>query len=597
MTQAIPIRYRVVFLSFLVSALLYIDRFVLTYVQSYVRDDLGLTRRETGWLLSAFFWSYALAQVPSGWLTDRYGPRRMLTLYIVAWSAGTAAMGWVHGFAMLLLTRLAIGIAQAGAYPACASVVGRWAPMSGRGIANAIVTFGGRLGSGITPLVTAALLMLYAGRSTSPDVQPRDILVPHHLAVQLSAARELADSDDLDEEAAARRDVLLRVVSGMSPEEISELERLAAEAAGASNVSRPSARDRLTGLPSDVARATPLAVQPRDREFWAALLTRTSRGPLLASPEQLLSLPVEREVRRSYAAGDIPSSEHPRLNRLILESALPGSLRSMYAAGWRHVMMIFGAGGLVIAAGYWIVVRDRPAEHPRVTREELATINEGRLPLASTGAPGRLPIRAIVASPSLWLISFLQLCTNIGWTFLVLQLPEYLQKVQNCSLETRSFHASIPIWAGWVGMFLGGWFTDWCTRRFGLRLGRMVPLSGTRFVAAGAFLMMMFEPSLWTATAMFSLVAFSTDVGVPAVWAYNQDVGGRYIASVLGWGNMWGNIGSALSPLIVVEALERFGDWSVPFGICAGAFAAAGVCGLFIDATRPIDEASASPRG
>src|SRR5690349_9848290 len=100
------IRHRVVFLAFLTSVLLYLDRFVLTYVERIIRLDLGLTEKQIGWGLSAFFWSYALFQVPSGLLTDRYGPRRMLTIYILLWSAGTALMGWMNGFAMLIAVRL-----------------------------------------------------------------------------------------------------------------------------------------------------------------------------------------------------------------------------------------------------------------------------------------------------------------------------------------------------------------------------------------------------------------------------------------------------------------------------------------------------------
>lgn len=596
MTQAIPIRYRVIFLSFLVSALLYIDRFVLTYVQTYVRDDLGLTSRQAGWLLSAFFWSYALAQVPSGWLTDRYGPRRMLTLYIIAWSAGTAAMGWVHGFAMLLLTRLAIGIAQAGAYPACASVVGRWVPISGRGIASAIVTFGGRLGSGITPIVTAMLLMMFAGRSASPAITEGDVLVPRHIADQLVFATSESSPAPTSEENEIRRAVLGRVKVVIDSAERDEILRQAAAyqeyLAGLDNPKVDEPVERFGKVPPDPiqARREQLAsMDAAERRAWQSILQRAAEGGLLASAAELQKLPVEREVLRKTQDETLSDTDRLRLNRLILEAVLPGSMRQLYSRGWRSVMAIYGAFGLLIAAAYWIVIRNRPADHPRITPEEQAVIDAGRTSAVVATTSERLPMKAIVTSRSLWLISLLQLCTNIGWTFLVLQLPEYLQKVQHCSLEERSFHASVPIWAGWIGMFLGGLFTDWCARRFGLRIGRMIPLTGTRLLAAGAFVTLMFNPSLWVATAMFSLVAFSTDVGVPAVWAYNQDVGGRYIASVLGWGNMWGNIGSALSPLIVVEALERSGTWSVPFSICAVAFLIAGACGLAIDATKPID--------
>ena len=63
----------------LMAVLLYLDRFCLSFVEVYVQEDLGLTNTQVGWMLSAFFWTYALGQVPAGWLSDRFGSRLMLT--------------------------------------------------------------------------------------------------------------------------------------------------------------------------------------------------------------------------------------------------------------------------------------------------------------------------------------------------------------------------------------------------------------------------------------------------------------------------------------------------------------------------------------
>lgn len=596
MTQTTPIRVRVVFLLFVVSGLLYLDRFVLTYVARYIKADLALTESQITWALSAFFWSYALMQVPAGWLTDRFGPRKMLTLYILAWSAATAAMGWVHGLVALLLVRGAVGIAQAGAYPACASLVGRWVPMTRRGSANALVTFGGRLGSGLAPLVTAFFLIFFAGRATTPSISEGDILSPLHLAEQVTFAADHSTLPGASEATQARLDILRRVDAGLTDADRAEARRQAADYqrqfAEVSDNREQTSEQRVGAAPPDSTRGERLRTAHSltfERSMWKNSLQQALDGPLLASPDELTRLPAESELHRLLRDDSLSNDERQRANRLILEVALPGSLKQLYAYGWRPVMLTYGAIGILVAVAFWWIVRDRPADHPRMTADELADIEAGRPPVTASGAAPRLPIRAILTSRSLWLISLLQLSTNIGWTFLVTLLPTYLTNVQKCSLEAQSWHSAIPLWAGWGGMLFGGWFTDWCRRRFGLRIGRMIPLTGTRFLAAGAFVAMMLEPSLWLATAMFCLVAFSTDVGVPAVWAYNQDVGGRFIASVLGWGNMWGNIGSALSPIVLNQALQMSGNWKIPFLICAASFLVAGVCGLAIDATKPID--------
>jgi nitrate/nitrite transporter NarK len=89
----------------------------------------------------------------------------------------------------------------------------------------------------------------------------------------------------------------------------------------------------------------------------------------------------------------------------------------------------------------------------------------------------------------------------------------------------------------------------------------------------------------------FSIVAFSTDLGNPALWAYCQDVGGRHVGSILGWGNMVGNLGAAIAPSIYNAVLgEKPGvsDWNTMFAVCAGAFVISGLCALGVDATKPV---------
>src|SRR5690349_7781338 len=106
----------------------------MNFAQRYVKEDLGLSDAQVDTCMSAFFLAYGLAQVPAGGLTDRFGSRAMMAIYVLAWSFFTAAMGWVGGFIGLLAVRLAAGLSQAGAYPTGARVVGQWATLSSRGM-------------------------------------------------------------------------------------------------------------------------------------------------------------------------------------------------------------------------------------------------------------------------------------------------------------------------------------------------------------------------------------------------------------------------------------------------------------------------------
>jgi nitrate/nitrite transporter NarK len=101
----------------------------------------------------------------------------------------------------------------------------------------------------------------------------------------------------------------------------------------------------------------------------------------------------------------------------------------------------------------------------------------------------------------------------------------------------------------------------------------------------------------WVFIAAFSLVAFSTDLATAAIWAFAQDVGGRYVGAILGWGNMWGNLGAGISPPLIYSPLlgesPTVSDWNTMFLVCAAAFIVSGLCGFAIDASRPL---SPSPK-
>ena len=134
--RATRIRYLIVAAATLMSFLLYLDRFCVSFAVDYIRQDLGMTQNQAKWFLSAFFWSYALGQVPAGWLSDRFGARIMLVIYILTWSFFTGLIGAAHSFLILIVTRLGCGLGQAGAYPTAASIVGRWMPTLWRMVAE-----------------------------------------------------------------------------------------------------------------------------------------------------------------------------------------------------------------------------------------------------------------------------------------------------------------------------------------------------------------------------------------------------------------------------------------------------------------------------
>ena len=582
-TRPTSVRYYVLSTAFVASVLLYLHRYTMTYAGQYVREDLGLTNAQLGNCQSAFFFAYALGQVPSGWLSSKYGSRIMLTIYILIWSAFTASMGLVSGFAGLILVRAAAGLGQAGAYPTCAAVVGKWAPFRVRGFVSSLIALGGRVGSAIAPKVTSLLIVALVPclLVDSSTFKSNDLLDPAYLAEQLDLSTETLEKPS--EFVLAQQTLARKLQAELSPEIQKTLPGIR-EAYVQAQAAAPDKPRQFGDKPLPKPLASTAETQILS-EGLNALLT----GPVLMTESEAKILPVEQEGKRLWKHSELSDPQRARLNRLILEAGFPTAVRKVYGGSWRQVMFILGSLGIVAAFAWLVIVRNVPQEHPWVNSQECELIAAGQPVSAVTSTSSKVPWARLLSNTSLWCQSITQMGTNIGWAFLVTWLPRYLQEVHLVPFEERSMLSSVPLWVGWFGMLSGGWATDRLTKAMGLRIGRSWPIGLSRFVGAAAFMALLVHPNAWTATALFAVVAFSTDFGASSMWAYSQDVGGQNTAAVLGWANMWGNLGAALSAPLVNHLLGPTEDnWDMAFAACAVAFIIAGITGMFIDATHKI---------
>ena len=151
-----PSRARITLLwfGFLIGVITYLDRVCISAAAPYITDQLHLTTAQMARVLSAFALSYALFEIPSGWLADVIGPRKVLTRIVVWWSAFTMLTGAARGYSSLVVTRFLFGAGEAGALPSNSNAISRWFPLSERGKANGAILFGTRVGGMIgVPLV------------------------------------------------------------------------------------------------------------------------------------------------------------------------------------------------------------------------------------------------------------------------------------------------------------------------------------------------------------------------------------------------------------------------------------------------------------
>jgi MFS family permease len=416
------IRHRVIAVSMLMAFILYLDRICMGEIVKSLsfHRDLSLTKEEIGRILGAFFFTYALFQVPAGWASDRFGSRPMLTAYIVVWSVFTVMTGFATGFASMLAARLLCGISEAGAYPTCMAMIRKWIPLGARARASGLVSLGGRIGGTMAPFLTIWMIVTLGG--------------------------------------------------------------------------------------------------------------------------------------------------------------------------WRYSLWVDGCAGLLIAFVFWKVVRSNPQEHPQVDAAELALIGRPDVEPPLSGRELKSALWNFARSRSLWCNAANQMLSNVGWVFLVTWLPTYLVEERGVGQVEGGRLVTFVLAFGMLGQLAGGYYCDWATRTFGLRRGRLLPMSSSMFVCALAYVCCPYVTSTWSLIVCCAVVSFCTDMANPAVWAFMSDVGGRATAAAGGWGNMWGNFGASVSAMLVPWLLVLGGGngKTLVFFTLAGAFVLAGTLVLGMDATEKL---------
>lgn len=567
------VHYRVIGVCSLMSLLLYLDRFCVSFAEAFIKEDLRISATGISVMFGAFFVSYALGQTPSGWLADRFGGRRTLTCFIVAWSLFTAALGLADGVVLLVILRFGMGFAQAGAYPTAASLISKWVPLTQRGFASSIVALGGRVGGVLSMLITGFVILFFVPATMDSAVQPSDLLAPEKLCYELRFG-------DTPPEKESGSGGVAAVLGGRILARVSELDRTEFLAAA------ESYRQRVRSSQSGVAvPAAAVGLEPR----LAAALNGALRDPQFVRLDELRDVKLEREATRllSPSAGPLESQDLQRANRLVLEAVYPTGVKKIYGLGWRKMTFVYGLAGIPVAFLFWWVCRDEPRKHTGCNAAELAQIEANRPAVAGTTV-GKLPFRELATNGSMWCNGAMQFLTNVGWVFLLTYLPRYLLEVHHIPVANRAWMATVPTLFAIVGMFCGGFVTDRLAVAWGRRWGRSLPIALTRWGAAAAYLVCLTEPSPWVSVGVLSVAAFFCDLGIPAVWAFQQDVGGKHAGSVLGWGNMWGNFGAAVGPYIIARIAGDGQNWSGVFLACAGAFILSGAVALGVDSRRQI---------
>jgi sugar phosphate permease len=163
--KATKTRWLILFLISLMYLICYMDRSNISVAQPEIAKAFGLSKASMALVLSAFTWSYALGQIPAGWLGDRFGPKKVLTAIMSWWSIGAMMTGAALGLGSLFSARFLLGLGEAGAFPVASRGMQLWFPRSERGRIQGTTHFFSRFAVAITPFVAGSILLAFGWRA------------------------------------------------------------------------------------------------------------------------------------------------------------------------------------------------------------------------------------------------------------------------------------------------------------------------------------------------------------------------------------------------------------------------------------------------
>jgi ACS family hexuronate transporter-like MFS transporter len=159
-------RWGLCWLMFVSTALTYMDRQAISVVGESIKREFRVDNQGFGWVMSAFFLTYALFQVPAGYLADRCNVRWLYALAVTWWSIAAAALAFAPTLGVLMIFRGLLGVGESFNWPCALRATSAVLPPGDRGLGNGIFNSGAAVGAVLTPLVVTRLVAWYGWRPT-----------------------------------------------------------------------------------------------------------------------------------------------------------------------------------------------------------------------------------------------------------------------------------------------------------------------------------------------------------------------------------------------------------------------------------------------
>ena len=262
------------------------------------------------------------------------------------------------------------------------------------------------------------------------------------------------------------------------------------------------------------------------------------------------------------------------------------SLFIMQTYGWRYVFYAFGVLGIIWAAFWGLWFKDEPRDMPNISEKEIAHIEQGR-ELKSGGDSFSIVLK-ILKDPNIWSLMGMYHCLLYGAYFYLSWMPKYLKNGRGIDDTQIAFLASLPFILGTVGCFIGGFSSDYLTKKRGLKWGRRAVGMFGLVMSGICMLTATFIPDTTTSIIVLAFGLAFKDFTLPVSWATSSDIGGQNAGAVAGAMGMAGQLGSTIMSIAFGYILAATGSWDIPVRIIGCIVILGGLLWLRIDPTKKI---------
>ena len=360
------------------------------------------------------------------------------------------------------------------------------------------------------------------------------------------------------------------------------------------------------------------------RVLTAAVCTWSLLTMLTGLSNGLIMLLVVRFLFGAGAAGAFPNAVKSlerwfpaggrgRATGIVIMAALLGGAASPVVAealiqrfDWRWAFVALGAPGLLWGALFSWWYRDDPAEHPAVNESERRFIAPGRAATTHGTDHPALPWGKVLSAPNVWLMGGNGTCCAATTYLFFSWYSTYLQNGRSLSPEFASRLASVVLFSGAVGSFVGGHLNDWLVRLTGERKWSRRALAAPALAsAAGGMVLSVRLDGPWPAALCAAWACLAIHLSLPSGWSVVAEISGPHTGAIWGLLNALGVVGAYLSPIfmgVVVDYFKELGhvgraQWDPAYYVYAALLLIGAGAWLFVDPEKSIALRKEEPCG